>query len=254
MPVPTPAERARTVVRVATSVSVSTASGVNVVAEHHVDATGTPLLTVPGSSPLTGIGDDACVVHAVDVSPATVPDRRRGEVWLGGWLSGVPAEQGVAGLPSKERPGGLPSGERPGGLPDGAVLLRLDVAEVRLADRLFGDGRTVAIDPDVYATAHPDPLADGEWQWLGHLVTAHQDEFAQLCRLVPDHARPTGARIHPAALDRYGLLLRIDAPAGTPHMQVRLPFATPLDCPGQLPDAMTRLLHAAAAVPTEKGV
>ena len=246
---PSPEERARTVLRVASSVSALTAlARVDMIATHGADHTGAPLLVVPERSPLAQAARDiSCVVHAIDIGPAPLPDRVRGEVWLGGWLAAVPAEERAdAALALAER---SPDGD----LLDigaGLTVLRLEVAEVRLADRLFGDGRVVDLDAERYADANADPLADGEAEWLGHLMAAHPAEFAQLCSLVPEHARPPGARLHPVALDRHGLLLRIDSPSGYRH--VRLPFPAPVNCPRHLPGAMTRLLRVAAA-PVRKG-
>ncbi|MGH3716954.1 MAG: DUF2470 domain-containing protein [Micromonosporaceae bacterium] len=235
---PTPAERARTVLRVAPSVSVLTETDeIELTAVSGADGAGSPLLIAAGTWPADRLDEISCVVHAVDVSPTPLRDRVRGEVWLGGWLAAVPYEGPATITP--------PVG-------DGLTLLRLEVAEVQLRCRVFGGGLLVDIDPDEYAAATVDPLADGEAEWLSHMMAAHTAEFAQLCALVPEQARPAGSQLRPLALDRYGLLLRIDSDAG--HRQVRLPFRTPVDCPGRLPDAMAELLHAAAAYHTEKGL
>lgn len=255
---PSPAERARTVLRVATSVSLlTTPDQIQVVAVPGADATGAPLLLARSPRYADQVGEQPCVLHAVDVSPTPLPDRIRGEVWLGGWLAAVPDDERDAAIAE------LADGRLDADPPDpGAhlgtafdadlLLVRLEIADVRLRDRVYGGGRAVEVDPDTYAGAAPDPLADGEAEWLGHLMAAHTAEFAQLCRLVPRRARPAGARLRPVALDRYGLLLRIDSGGG--HRHVRLPFPAPVDCPGRLPDAMTQLLHAAAAYPTKKGL
>jgi hypothetical protein len=244
---PSPAERARTVLRAAPSVSVLTMPHhVDEISVHGADTAGRPLLLVgDGSRLATAVAaepeDLTCVVHAVDVCPTPIPDRVRAELWVGGWLVPVPvAERASAAIALAERE---PAGE----LLDigaGQTLLRLEVAEVSLREAMSGSGQPAAICPGTYAAAIADPLIDGEAEWLGHLVTSHPAEFAQLCLLVPEGLRPPGSCLRPVALDRYGFRFRIDGPARPRH--VRLAFHAPLECAGQLPRAMAGLLEAAA--------
>jgi hypothetical protein len=245
---PSPAERARTVLRAAPSVTVLTMPDrADVIAVHGTDDAGCPLLLVEDTSPLAVAvaakpEEITAVVHAVDVCPTPMPDRVRAEVWVGGWLSTVPdAERTAAALALADRE---PAGEL---LDVGAgwSVLRLEVAEIRIHDRMYGGGQPVDVDPELCAEAKPDPLVDGEADWLGHLVTSHPAEFAQLCVLIPDRLRPPGSCLRPIGLDRYGLVFRVDHTSGPRH--ARVPFRAPLTEAGQLPRAVHTLLHEAAA-------
>jgi len=182
------------------------------------------------------------VLHAVDVCPVPMADRIRGEVWIGGLVTEVPpTELTAAVLALAER-------EASGDLLDvgaGWLVLRLEVAEVRLDDRMNGEcGALALVEPDEYEAAEADPLADGEPEWLGHLVCAHPAEFARLCLQLDPAVRRPGCRLRPLALDRFGLRIRAEESDG--HRDVLLPFETPLREPEQLAGALARLLHPAA--------
>ncbi|MBT2479366.1 DUF2470 domain-containing protein [Streptomyces sp. ISL-94] len=96
-------------------------------------------------------------------------------------------------------------------------------------------GQAVLETPDGFAyvgleeldAARPDPLAPYEAGMLTHLLDAHADLVTLLLRLV--HPLPAGAvlRALPAAMDRYGITLRLEERRG--HRDVRLPFPSPLD-------------------------
>jgi hypothetical protein len=246
---PTPAERARTVLRSASTVEVlMLPDQVEVVAVHGADESGRPLLLVPAGSALATAANPAdddgalAVLHAVDVCPVPMADRIRGEAWFGGWLSEVPpTELTAAVLALAER-------EACGDLLDvgaGWLVLRLELAEIRLEDRISGRcGAPTIVEPDEYRAARADPLVDGEPEWLGHLVCAHPAEFAQLCLRIDPAARPPGCRLRPLALDRFGLRIRAEESGG--YRDVLLPFDPPLQDADQLPGAIARLLHPAA--------
>ncbi|MFJ4859179.1 DUF2470 domain-containing protein [Streptomyces sp. NPDC088748] len=75
--------------------------------------------------------------------------------------------------------------------------------------------------------ACPDPLAPYEAGMLTHLLDDHHDLVTLLLRLV--RPLPTAAvlRALPVAMDRYGIILRLEERRG--HRDVRLPFPSPLD-------------------------
>jgi hypothetical protein len=243
---PSRSERAQTVLRAASTVTVLTMPDhTDVIGVHGTDDAGRPLLLVPGGGALARAAADdeiTAVVHAIDVCPTPSADRVRAELWVGGWLAPVPeAEHKGALLAIAER---RPDAQ----LLDGGStrqVLRLEVAEVRLRDTICGSGDVEDIDPTAFTGAVPDPLIDGEADWLGHLVSGHPAEFSQLCLLIPEALRPDGAALRVIGLDRYGLTFRVQR--GTHHRQVRVPFPTPVGNAGQLPRAMAELLHSAAA-------
>ncbi len=243
MSVPTRAERARTVLRRASVVEVlSMPDRTDVVDVHGTDPYGRPLLLTRDVSGLAAAAREdpeglLAVVHAVDVCPVPMPDRIRGEVWLAGVVTEVPpTELTAATMALAERD---PAGE----LLDvgaGQIVLRMDVVEIRLTDRLVAPCREPElVDPDDYREAVADPLTDGEPEWLGHLVCAHPAEFAQLCLRLDPADRPPGCRLRPVALDRFGIRIRAESDGG--HRDVLVPFAAPLTAADELPDAIATL-------------
>lgn len=243
---PSTAERARTVLHAASTLEVlSLPDRTDVVSVHGADGSGRPLLLVADGTYLArhaaaDAEGEIVVVRAVDVCPVPMPDRVRGEVLVGGVLTEVPAIDLTAALVA------LAERDPSGDLLDvgaGRTLLRVDVLEVRLEDRLGCCGHPIPVEPDAFAAARPDPLADGEPEWLGHLVSAHPAEFAQLCLRIDPAERPPGSRLRPVSLDRYGLRIRAEDDAG--HRDIRLPFEPPLTAADELPAAIARLLHPA---------
>jgi hypothetical protein len=244
---PTPAERARTVLRRASVIEVlSMPDRTDVVTVHGADASGRPLLlAAEGSGLAAAIGEDPegllAVVHAVDVCPVPMPDRIRGELWIAGIVTLVPPTELTAATVA------LAERDPAGALLDvgaGQLVLRMEIVEIRLADRLATRCATPEIvDPEAYRAATADPLTDGEPEWLGHLVCAHPAEFAQLClRIDPKH-RPPGCTLRPVALDRFGLRIRAQADGG--HRDVLVPFAAPITAAHELPRAIASLFTAA---------
>ncbi|WP_330299100.1 DUF2470 domain-containing protein [Streptomyces sp. NBC_00503] len=79
--------------------------------------------------------------------------------------------------------------------------------------------------------ACPDPLAPYEAGMLTHLVDDHAELVTLLLRLVrPQDGPPAPSavlRALPVAMDRYGITLRLEERCG--HRDVRLPFPSPLD-------------------------
>ena len=124
----------------------------------------------------------------------------------------------------------------------------VEVAEVLLADGAADlDRAAVAVDPDDYAAAAPDPLADDEAALLGHLIADHPAELARLTGLLPPRLLAAAVRVLPVRLDRHGLVLRASGPSG--DTDVRLPFPAPIGGPHELAARMSELLAAGVAVP-----
>ncbi|WP_448608556.1 DUF2470 domain-containing protein [Geodermatophilus sp. URMC 60] len=209
---------------------------------HATTATGTTYVLVPTDgevdAALAGRDDLTAVLMVSDRAPVPLRDPLRAQLWLSGWLTPVhPATRRAAALAFAEtRPVGplLDVGQ-------GATLLRLDVAEVVLRE---GE-RCTEVAPQAYAQARPDPLAAVEARMLQHLDRDHPEVLALLCDRIP--AGDLGPRdvVRPLGLDRFGVRLRIERPAG--HRDLRVPFPRPLTCPGQLPAATRQLLCAARA-------
>ncbi|WP_050778124.1 hypothetical protein [Micromonospora sp. ATCC 39149] len=101
--------------------------------------------------------------------------------------------------------------------------------------RVGADGR--------HGPARPDPLAPAEAELLRRL-DADPRTRKRLTGLVPARLRHQGARVHLLRLDRAGIVLRVQPPAGaTAHPgDVRLPFARPPHDPGQLGARLDALL------------
>lgn len=105
------------------------------------------------------------------------------------------------------------------------------------------DGATVELNPVALWRAEPDPLALVEAGLLGHLDSCHPETMALLARLVPDELRVDARRIAPLALDRGGIVVRVEHLVG--HVDVRLSFDRDVTQADQAPDAMAALLGLA---------
>jgi hypothetical protein len=80
---------------------------------------------------------------------------------------------------------------------------------------------------------------------LRHLDRDHPEFLALLAGLLPAGTMTAHDVLRPLGIDRFGFRLRIERPAG--HLDVRVPFARPLTCPGQLGPAVRQLTCAARA-------
>ncbi|TFV49516.1 DUF2470 domain-containing protein [Blastococcus sp. TF02A_35] len=239
---PGPAERARTVAtRAAATVCASGLQGSRLLA-HAVTAAGQVLLVVPRDGELAHAVREApdqdlsALVLVSDHAPVPVRRPVRAQLWLSGWVTPVRA--------ADERAATLAFAET---RPDGALLdvgrtaqlLRLDLAEVVLGE----GGATVDVSPGDFLAARPDPLADLEADHLRHLARDHADVLDLLAgRLPVGMVGPTDV-VRPLGLDRFGFRLRVERPLG--HTDVRVPFARPLTCAGQLGAAVGQVLCAA---------
>ncbi len=239
---PGPAERARTVAaRRGATVCAAGFESSRVLA-HAVTDADQVLVVVP---------TDGDVVRAVAAAPqsdlsalvmvsdhAPVPLRRpvRAQLWLSGWLTPVsPRDERAAVLAFADtRPDDvlLDVGRS-------ATLLRLDLAEVVLAD----DGRALDVSPLEFLAARPDPLAAIEAEHLSHLDRDHPEFLGLLAGLLPAGSLAPADVLRPLGLDRFGFRLRIERPGG--HQDIRVPFGRPLACAGELGPAVARLACAA---------
>jgi hypothetical protein len=238
---PSLAERARTAVRLSPTLWVGTEHGSGEADRHGTDEIGSLVLVVAEDHPVTVAarwchGGLPVIVEAADLCPVPVPDRVRGHARLTGWVH-EPAE-------FLRRPLAMRTAQR-GNIEDlselldighGHTVLYVNVTEVSVS---VGRGAPVTVPAGDYATADADPLAEVEAGLLSHLVSAHAEELARLVELVPEPVRAVADRIVPVRLDRYGVVIRAGA------ADVRLAFAEPLGCRGQLPDRMRELLARA---------
>ncbi|MGR8011639.1 DUF2470 domain-containing protein [Streptomyces hypolithicus] len=230
---PSAAERTRTLVQTTSSAVLLLPGPALAGAEHlvpearSVGSDGEVLLVFPADSPAvraaTHAQDDELpvVLEITDVAPVSVPHRIRGRAWISGWLTCV---RGRAA--------------------PGRMLLRMGVGEARIDD-LWG---TATVDPEEFASATADPLADHEYELLQLLHSAHSDQVRQLCGLVDGASQGHGVAVGgavPVALDRFGLRVRFTGGDGRTG-DARFDFPEPVRDIAGLRRAMHRLFEAAA--------
>ncbi|MET9668661.1 DUF2470 domain-containing protein [Streptomyces sp. NPDC006475] len=228
---PSAAERTRTLVQ-STCSAVLLIPGVDVTRPEQltpqarvVGTDGEVFLLFPADSPAvraaTHAQDDelSAVLEITDVAPVSVPHRIRGRAWITGWLTCVP---GLA--------------------EPGAMMLRLEVGELRVDD-LWG---VSSVEPEDFARAGVDPLVSYETELLQHLHSVHGEQVQGLCALLGDRAEGSdggGQRAVPLALDRFGLRVRF---VGERCFDARFDFPEPVRDVTQLRRAMHTLFEAAA--------
>lgn len=161
--------------------------------------------------------ETVAMIQVTDLAPTPVRNRVRGRGTLTGWLAPT---------------GGDTSGYD--GSDDLVAVLDLATAEVSTADG------TTSIDPAAFATARPDPLAATEADLLCHLDHHHAYTVDRLCRLVPTHHMRGVRQVRPLRLDRHGVVLRLELPAG--DRDVRLRFRSALRHPDELGGQIDALL------------
>jgi Domain of unknown function (DUF2470) len=245
-PGPSLAERARTTVRLAPTLRVSTEAGCGEADRHGSDEIGSLVLVVPEGHPVARAARDSpggrpATVRATDLCPVPAPDRVRGHAILTGWVHEPAA---FLRRPLALRTAGGGNIEDLSELLDighGRTVLYVNITEVAVR---VGRGTAVRVPAGDYATADVDPLAATESTLLSHLAGRHPEELAALAALIPEPVRARAGRITPLRLDRYGLVLR----AGI--ADVRLPFTEPLNCRRELPARMRDLLARAAEAAT----
>ncbi|MGY1702139.1 DUF2470 domain-containing protein [Geodermatophilus sp. SYSU D00766] len=239
LPVAAAPERARTVATRAAAALCLAGRDPSRPLAHATTAAGQVLVLVPGDGAVTAALDRTPDVSALlmvsDRAPVPLRDPVRATLWLSGWLTPVAeADRRAAAVAFAEvRPE-----EALLDVGGAATLLRLDLAEVVLRE---GPG-CAEVSPADYAAARPDPLAGIEERLLRHLDRDHPEVVAVLRSRVPVAA---GETARPLGLDRFGYRLRVEGAGG--HRDVRVPFARPLTCAGQVDAATSRLLCALRA-------
>ncbi|GAA4042006.1 DUF2470 domain-containing protein [Streptomyces shaanxiensis] len=223
-PEPTPAERARSVLSAAGSLTVTThGHRVELIGLHTVDAAARLLLQNPPDAHLAAElamaphGDLAALVEFTDIAPVAVRDRVRARLTLGGWLTAL-----------------------------GPKALVFNTARAVLTE----DDGTTTIVLDELTLASPDPLATHEAEMLARLDAAHADTVAPLTRLLPPRLQLGASDVRPLRLDRHGLVLRVETPDA--HHDARLPFAAQATHPGEAVRQFHLLLARATARPRRR--
>jgi hypothetical protein len=226
---PSSAERARTVLAAAASASVHWDGGrVDLLGCHHDGPLGEVILTLESTSTLVNATQAAwnrnaaaatpdenlaVTVELTELCPVSVRERVLSRISLGGWLSRSPETGHQSGSDPDHHPG---SGAR-------VMTLNIDVTEVMVeADRVRD-----WVPLEEYRRSQVDPLHGGAAEQLQHLVAHHPDAISTLSRLIGTEALLGVVRVVPIALDRYGIVLRVERLRD--HRDVRLPFARPVD-------------------------
>ncbi|MGW6703944.1 DUF2470 domain-containing protein [Streptomyces sp. NPDC054956] len=208
LPMPTDAERVRSVLAAAHSMTVVT------------DGLRTEIRHLDGSDPLGRLhlhpaepGGHAehrpsIRLEFTDIAPTPVRDRVRARVTLLGRLLTPYSDEGS------------------------------DSTCVEFGQAVLegSDGTRSYVGLEELDAARPDPLAPYEAGMLTHLLDDHAELVTLLLRLVRPAGQsersersgePAVLRALPVAMDRYGITLRLEERRG--HRDVRLPFPSPLD-------------------------
>ena len=237
-PVPSPAERARAVLARPDPATVTTQNGTLHLLDPvcHVHPGGTVSLLFPDRHHLLeemSRGRTAATVEFTDTSAVELRDPTRSLLWISGTLTAL--DEATARIR--------------------ALRLIRDDPDERLLD--IGHGRTmVVLDPylvvhsdaegchllgnDEFLQARPDPLGRWKGPWLRHLEEDHPDLLTALARACPEDVPPVPPR--PLEVDRYGLTLRFEGPAG--DRDIRLPFDRIAESPEDVTAAVLALVNA----------
>ncbi|MFJ3973877.1 DUF2470 domain-containing protein [Streptomyces sp. NPDC090021] len=203
---PTAAERIRSVLAAAHSMTVTTDGLRSEV--RHLDG-GDPMgrLHLHPSEP-GGHAEHrpAIRLEFTDVAPTPVRDRVRARVTVLGRLLTPYSE--LSAEPGAE------SGAQ-------STCMEFERAELKTAEGIAYVGL------EELDEAGPDPLAAYEAGILTHLLDDHHDLVTLLLRLVQPQPTAAVVRALPLAMDRYGITLRLEERRG--HRDVRLAFPSPLD-------------------------
>ncbi|MEU9862985.1 DUF2470 domain-containing protein [Streptomyces sp. NPDC047971] len=227
---PTDAERIRSVIAAAGSLSLTTdGNSYDLVAMHDVDGSGRLALHAPADSPLAA--EAACaprgalsaLLEFTDIAPIAVRDRVRARVTLAGRLTPSPLQTSP-----------------------GVLVLRLDVARASIQRGALVEH----IGPEELERAAPDVLAVAEAAMLTHLEEGHRDVVDRLARLADPELPHTAARVAPLALDRHGITLRCEYAHGVADL--RIAFRTPVKDVDEVGRQVEILLRRAVAAPSGK--
>ncbi|MEV6246824.1 DUF2470 domain-containing protein [Streptomyces sp. NPDC051742] len=213
---PAPAERVRSILAAAHSMTVVSDGHHQEV--HLLDGTG-PMGHIHLHDPSEESHDGRTAripvrLEFTDIAPVPVRERLRARVTLTGLLA-APYE------------------------PETSGSICMEFGQALLED---ADGRTYITLEELHAT-DIDPMASCEASMLTHLVDSHAELVPLLLRLVRPRPVRDMVRALPVALDRYGITLRLEHPAG--HQDVRLPFPTPVTDIDQAGPRIHALLSAA---------
>ncbi|WP_422769822.1 DUF2470 domain-containing protein [Plantactinospora sp. WMMC1484] len=229
----TPAERLRSLLVAARSLSLQTPGHqADLVGRHHV-AYGRLVVELPAVScmarHLRHAGEVVTIVEVTDLAPVPIRDRVRARATLGGWLTAAPPN----GRDGSQHGG---EGERDAGdeSTELTAVFELATAELRTS------GSITSIAPEAFAAARPDPLAQSEADLLCHLADHHPETVERLAMLITPHRRAGARRIRPLALDRFGIALRVEH--SDHDSDVRLDFPAPVENPDRLTEAVGALL------------
>ncbi|MGD9529278.1 DUF2470 domain-containing protein [Pseudonocardia sp.] len=228
---PPAAERARTVLAVAPTVTVSAHGSDWTVARHGTDPEGRPLLLVTATpaealtcTPTGAVRQPVRVaLHAAQLHLLRAPDRVRHRVEIRGTVTAVPTAEADRLLAADRRfLDAL----------DECALLRVEPAGILL------DGATVGLAE--YRTAAADPFASVEDSLLREMLATRQEDLVWLCTLLGAEALTGATEIAPIGLDRWGLTMRIAGTAGVGHH--RIAFPDPVDRVEALRRTLRRLI------------
>ncbi|MGV9413474.1 DUF2470 domain-containing protein [Nocardia sp. NPDC003693] len=188
----------------------------------------------------SGTTGSPAVLELTDHAPLPLREPVRALVWLRGWVHTVPAnaQRALASAVAEDHP-------HPSLLDVGhtASLLRLVVDSAVVADTTGAD----SVGREELRHTRPDPFVGMEAAWLQHLHADHADVIDRLARHLPPGLR-RGALVHPLAIDRYGVTLRVEG-TESDH-DIRLPFAAPADDV----ESLSRAVQALAANPFRGGL
>jgi putative heme iron utilization protein len=104
-----------------------------------------------------------------------------------------------------------------------------------------GFARMASVDAPGYAAAEPDPVAPSAQGAVEHLNADHADALLAMAHRLAGQPEATAATC--TAIDRYGLDLAIETPAGP--ATARLAFSQPCAAPGDLRAATVELTRRA---------
>ncbi|MEV7566109.1 DUF2470 domain-containing protein [Streptomyces tanashiensis] len=214
---PTPAERVRSILTAAHSMTVVT-DGLHQEV-HRLDGTG-PMghIHLHDPSEECPAGRTARIpvrLELTDIAPTPVRRRLRARVTLTGLLSAPYTTETTTST-------------------------CVEFGQALLEDH---EGRTFVTLDEIRAT-DPDPMATSEANMLTHLVDRHAELVPLLLRLVRPRPERDTVRVLPLALDRYGLTLRLEHRTGHDR-DARLPFPTPLTHMDQAAPRIHALITAA---------
>ena len=175
---------------------------------HVADRHGRLLLLSPRDGVLThalrpseGNDDTALVLDISDVPPvAGAPSL--GRVWIAGWARLLTGDEARAAALDYAEADAAPDLLDVG---DTQVLHRMEVAEVRYERH----GVLFDVDPDEYATAHPDPLRRIEFDLIADLADHHLPQMTGYVRRMLGPAAAPSDDPQVVRLDRYGFVVRI---------------------------------------------